>query len=340
MKISILILSLLFTPLCVWATCVVEFQTTGIDLSQRESNSNLMVDLHQDGRFFPLDEVYKELKMPVLYQVQNYAQADKDTGYDDRYIKYYRYARILEFLNEKNEQFELNGYQVQTIGKSLSGRDLKAVFPKKLDPSKKLIVMFGRHHGDEGTANWIIEGFVNEFFNRAEALKNYQLVLYPMVNPDGAENQVRYNNNRRDLNRVWATDSRQSKDEVQFVHTHLNDLVLSNGLKPVITLDMHGSFDEDFIYRVGRSTFGQAYFETQQTFIDELGTLDPWQAGNFILSEGEPGMARIRLAKTHGWHTLTHETPRDIPLRNSRNRTMQSLIDQGVAALDTIETLY
>tara|TARA_R110000868_G_scaffold72133_9_gene210444 strand:- start:7344 stop:8321 length:978 start_codon:yes stop_codon:yes gene_type:complete len=320
--------------------CVHDFQTTGIDLAARESGSNLFVDIHHDGRYFALDEVYKQLAMTVIYDVQKIETTHKADSYDDRYIKYYHYSRVLEFLGEFKSTFDSAGYISETIGTSLAGRDLKVVYPKEFDPSKKLIIMFGRHHGDEGTANWIIEGFVESFFQRPEILEQYQLVLYPMVNPDGAENKVRYNNNRRDLNRVWAISPSDSKDEVQFIHTHMTKLVERSGLKPVIVLDMHGSFDEDFIYRVGQSTFGRSYYQMQQSFIDELGSRDPWQAGNFILSEGSPGMARIRLASVHGWHTLTHETPRDIPLNNRQNRKLQSLKEQGVAALNSIEALY
>jgi len=320
--------------------CVHDFQTTGIDLVARESGSNLFVDLAHDGRYLPLDEVYKSLAMTVVYDVQKLESHTKAEGYDDRYIKYYHYSRVLDFLSEFKPVFEQSGYLTETIGKSLAGRDLKVVFPKTFDPNKKLIIMFGRHHGDEGTANWIIEGFAESFFSRPEILEQYQLVLYPMVNPDGAENKVRYNNNRRDLNRVWANNPSDSKDEIQSIHTHMAKLVEQSGKKPVIVLDMHGSFDEDFIYRVGRSTFGASYYQMQQDFIDELGSRDRWQAGNFILSEGSPGMARIRLATVHGWHTLTHETPRDIPLNNRQNRKLQSLKDQGVAALNSIEALY
>src|SRR5690606_11333365 len=261
-------------------------------------------------------------------------------GYDDRYIKYYHYSRVLEFLQEYQTRFEQNDYIVETVGHSLSGRELKVVHPRVLDPNKKLIVMFGRHHGDEGTANWIIEGFVEDFFSKPEVLEEYQLVLYPMVNPDGAENQVRYNNNRYDLNRVWGVTPAQSKDEVISIHSHLEDFVIKAGFEPIITLDMHGSFTDDFIYRVGSSTFGRSYYHMQQLFIDDLGTRDPWQAGNYILSEGAAGMARIRLAKVHGWHTLTHETPRDIPLNNRQGRSLDTLKAQGIAALETIQALY
>lgn len=337
-NLIIALLTSLFS-FCVSAECVEEFDILGQSLKHMKSKA-LYVDVHADGRFSPLHEVEASLNPLINYRVQRLQNASPENNYDNRYIQYYRYERLLNFLSEINQTLEQNNYITSTVGKSLDGRNLKAIYPREFDPNKKLIVMFGRHHGDEGTANWIIEGFVNAFFDRGEISEKYQLVLYPMVNPDGAERRVRYNRNRYDLNRVWAANALQSKDEVKFIHQHLNSLVIEKNLTPVITLDMHGSFTEDFIYRVGQSTFGQAYYQMQQLFIDELGTRDSWQAGNYILSEGEAGMARIRLAKQHGWHVLTHETPRDIPLSNRQNRSKQSLIEQGIAALETIHLLY
>lgn len=339
MKNILLILSV-FITFKLQAACVHEYTASGFELLTLKEQHKHAVDISGEGRFEPLNEIQHKISPIRFYQVQLVHQTEKSDRYDERYVKYYRYARMLEFLTEQNENFEMNSYKVETVGHSLAGRELKVVYPTQFDQNKKLIVMFGRHHGDEGTANWIIEGFVNEFFSRPEILANYQLVLYPMVNPDGAENRVRYNNNRYDLNRVWGQTAQQSRDEIKYIHAHLQNLVIDAELTPVITLDMHGSFTEDFIYRVGRSTFGQAYYDMQQLFIDELGAHDPWQAANFILSEGEPGMARIRLAKLHGWNTLTHESIRDIPLQNRSGRSLETLKEQGIAALDTIYALY
>lgn len=337
---NLIALYTVFSVFSIQAACVQEFKTSGLDLLHREDKATFFVDINDDGRFVELAQIEQQLNSLTTYSVQKQIRAQKATGYDDRYIKYYHYARVLDFLQEFQTRFDQNDYIVKTIGHSLSGRELKVVHPRELDSSKKLIVMFGRHHGDEGTANWIIEGFVQDFFSKPEVLAEYQLVLYPMVNPDGAENQVRYNNNRYDLNRVWGITPAQSKDEVAAIHSHLEEFVIKTGRQPIITLDMHGSFTEDFIYRVGSSTFGRSYYHMQQLFIDDLGSRDQWQAGNYELSEGAPGMARIRLAKEHGWHTLTHETPRDIPLNNRQGRSLETLKAQGVAALETIQALY
>ena len=105
-------------------------------------------------------------------------------------------------------------------------------------------------------------------------------------------------------------------------------------------LDMHGSFTDDFIYRVKRNYINPAFYEFQQNFIDELGALDSFQKGNFILSNGHPKMARIVMIKSYGLNALTHETPKNIKIQNSQNRSLLSLEDQGSAVLQAILRQY
>ena len=266
------------------------------------------------------------------YTIQrNQPKIEKD--YNDRYVEYYRYERIQNYIAQKRESLESLGYKIETIGKSLEGRDLYAIYPKTIDPSKETVLMFGRHHGDEGTANWIIEGFLDNYLSDFEVNSKYQLILYPMVNPDGAENKVRYNKSGKDLNRVWDTAASRSKDEVGIIHTHLNGIYLNQN-KPIIALDMHGSFTQDFIYRVKKNYVSRDFYNKQQSFIDELARFDRWQAGNFKLSNGDPKMARIVMVKDFGINALTHESIRDIELNNTTNRSIQSLKSQGEAIVE------
>lgn len=281
-------------------------------------------------------KAYRAQLLPKTYQTIA-ESADPFDRYNKRYIKYYTYPRMVKYLQNVQDDMQSLEYKIEKVGKSLAGRDLFYVGPNQLDPNKKTIVMFGRHHGDEGTANWIIEGFVNRFLEEKSFRDNFQLVLYPMVNPDGAMKQTRYNLNGRDLNRSWSSVS--GRDEIVFIHGHLAP-ILKVLNKVVIALDMHGSFREDFIYRVKRSYKGEEFYNMQQRFIDELGIYDPWQASNFILSNGHPGMARLALINHYKLHALTHETIRDIPLRNSRGRSKQSLLEQGEAVISAIESLY
>ncbi|ATH07221.1 hypothetical protein BIY24_04505 [Halobacteriovorax marinus] len=331
-----ILLPLLFT-LNSHSVCVHETTISGAQLLSQITH-------YQNSKaYYQLeDESFNELQSISLIEPQrNYLiqqlQAPITKDYNDRYIKYYKYERMVEFIKSQREQLEQLNYQTQVIGKSIEGRDLFAITPREIDPKKKLILMFARHHGDEGTANWIVEGFLSKALKDNHFNENFQLILYPMVNPDGANAKRRYNRNNRDLNRSWGKTPEKSYDEVKVIHKHL-DSYLQDNKKPVIALDMHGSFTEDFIYRVSKSFNGQDFFETQQSFIDSLGKRDPWQAGQFYISNGHRKMSRILLVRDYGINSLTHESIRDIPL--SESRTLKDLFLQGEAVLDSLKELY
>lgn len=321
-----------------WAVCVNEKVLSGFELSSLQDKYRIFLE-GEEGTFFKASG----LKSLQFYKVQLQPITSITSDFDDynrRYIEYYRYSHIEKFLNKTEQRLGELDYEVTVIGQSLQKRKLFAVKPKNFDENKKTILMFGRHHGDEGTANWIIEGFVTEFLNQDENFhKEYQLVLYPMINPDGAEAQTRYNSKGRDLNRMWSVKVEDSVDEAQVINRDLQPYLVFKKNIPIV-LDMHGSFTNDFIYRVKKSFSGIEFFNHQQQFIDELATFDPWQNGAFELSNGHPKMARIVMVKSHGLNALTHETPRDIKLKNSKNRSKEDLIQQGVSLLTTIQNLY
>lgn len=319
------------------ANCVHESFLTGFELKQLPQKSNYYVEI--DDRFHRLNELDK-IDETKTYLVQEshtsdeHGQEGSRSSYNKKYLEYYEYEHMQNYLSRISSTLMARQYQYQVIGKSVQGRDLYAVTPKTIDPHKKTVLMFGRHHGDEGTANWIIEGFLNQFLSQHQ---DYQLILYPMVNPDGAAEQKRYNSNGRDLNRVWSSSFADSKDEVQTIHRHLEPL-LSSLHQIVISLDMHGSFTEDFIYRVDRNFISQQFFQAQEDFIAQLGKYDNFQNGSFQTSNGHPKMSRIMLIKNYGLNAMTHESIRDIKI--GQNRTIASLKNQGQAILQTISDLY
>jgi hypothetical protein len=324
----------------VFAECVDERILPGMSLDSFKTTHEVRVEV--DGKFLPLNTVSVN---PLLnYSVQlldkkhrNHMKTNGDfSRYNKKYIEYYTYPRMEKYISLKEKELSAIEYEIKTIGKSLEGRDLFYIGPKVIDPNMKTIVMFGRHHGDEGTANWIIEGYLNEYLKSAQNEK-FQLILYPMINPDGAMAQTRYNKNNYDLNRTWSKTS--GIDETKYIHEHLRTKI--KGMKNiVIALDMHGSFEQDFFYRVDAGFAGRDFFDMQSKFINRLALYDPWQAGNTILSNGHPKMARIVLIRDYKLHALTHETIRNIPKRNRRGRDKDSLIEQGEAIVKTIADLY
>ncbi|MCT4641082.1 MAG: M14 family zinc carboxypeptidase [Bacteriovoracaceae bacterium] len=258
----------------------------------------------------------------------------------NRFLEYYTPKRLDLYLDSISHSLDKIGYKKILIGKSIKGRNLYKIVPKKIE-NKKTILMFGRHHGDEGTANWLIEGFLNKYIQDVIFHKNFQLILYPMINPDGAQAKTRYNANGLDLNRSWnVTNYNKNLDEIKIIHTDLYGYLTKLKKQIPIVLDMHGSIREDFIYRVDRSFKGRAFFNHQQKFIDELAKYDTWQRGKYIESNGHPGMARIVMINHYEQNALTHETIKNIKKSNSKARTVESLKQQGRAVLDTIKSLY
>lgn len=246
---------------------------------------------------------------------------------------------MVSYIDQTRAAFLNLGYEVKTIGSSLQGRNLFAITPVKLDPNKKLIIMTGRHHGDEGSANWIIEGFVNQLLNSADFNERFQIALYPMINPDGAEAQTRYNGNRRDLNRVWSKVDSQNLDEVSFIQKDIKRFFEAKN-KAVIALDMHGAVSEDFIYRVDKNFIGIDFYNIQKSFVDELGAHDTWQNRVSHISNGHPKMARIVMVKDYGLNAMTHESIKDIKKRNRSGRSKASLFVQGEAIFKSVMNLY
>jgi hypothetical protein len=107
-----------------------------------------------------------------------------------------------------------------------------------------------------------------------------------------------------------------------------------------VALDMHGSFTEDFIYRVKKNYVSRDFFNQQQNFIDELSAYDFWQNGNEKKSNGDPAMARLVLIDHYKKNAMTHESIRNISKNNNEGRSLESLKDQGHALIKTIQNLY
>jgi hypothetical protein len=322
--------------------CVVEKTLMGAELL-KITNSNIFVQTEK-AIFKPISELKIQKNKSYIVQIAAHQGQEhssnksfnlkNDPEYDSKYLKYYTYKRIGEYIESIKAKLILADMKVEVIGKSINGLNLYKISPNKL-LKKKTLLMFGRHHGDEGTANWIIEGYLDKYLASKEIQDEYQLILYPMVNPDGAVAHSRYNANGRDLNRSWSKSISENYDEINIIHKNLQLDFQKVSESVFLMLDMHGSFREDFIYRVKKNYIDRDFYNKQQSFIDTLAIFDQWQNGNFKHSNGDPGMARIVMVKDFGINALTHESIRDIEINNNENRSIQSLKHQGEAVVET-----
>jgi len=122
----------------------------------------------------------------------------KEPSLDKRRIKYSQLIPLMGKL-KTIPQFEVN-----TVGKSIQGRDLNLI---SLGKGGTDIFLWSQMHGDEPTATQAIFDILN-FFNsddfrkeRKIILANTRLHFLPMLNPDGAEVFQRRNALGVDINR-------------------------------------------------------------------------------------------------------------------------------------------
>jgi hypothetical protein len=281
---------------------------------------------------------------------------------DSLYSNYYSFDSLKNYLNNNiSTRIKEANYTIKTIGKSVEGRNLYSIQPESIE-NKKTIIITCRHHGDEYTSNWILEGFINKLFTNDKDLSawlnEFQVIIYPMLNPDGAQKNTRKNANKLDLNRLWRQDTADEQDEIKIIHSHLNKLLSDNGLtkKQVkLILDLHGSFEENFIFRVPRDRSKyelkynkkffpllsdreyELYYQEQEKFINEIVAQDPYfnpqkpfYGFGAINSFGRKGMMRITLGE-QGFNVLTHEMIRFIHRDNRFKISVNSLKKQGEA---------
>lgn len=337
--LSILLIFITFSSYSI-AKCINETKLSGRAIKTLGLNKYNKVYVDFKGRFKVLSKDII-LSSDKQYHIQTQSTDDKILNelLDENYIEYYDYSKMTEYISLIKNNLPKFNYKVETIGKSIEGRNLFSISPIDIDHTKKTIIIFGRQHGDEGTANYIIEGFINKIFKNPnqEWHNKFQVIIYPMINPDGADNRTRYNVNGRDLNREWTKNYLKQHDEIFYISNHLKPSL--DSLKNIVLLlDMHGSFYEDFIYQVDQNFVSEDFFLNQTNFIDILGDYDKWQKGNSKISNGNDNMARIRLINDYSINTLTHETIRDIPI--DQNRTVETLQYQGIGIYHTINNLY
>jgi zinc carboxypeptidase len=127
--------------------------------------------------------------------------------------EYSSYAEIIDIMDSLVIEYPGICNKI-TYGTSLEGRELSALkisFNVMIDENEAEVMFDAGIHGDEigGAENCIrfarklcidygTDSLITELINSRE------IFIYPMVNPDGRENMIRYNANGVDLNRDWG----------------------------------------------------------------------------------------------------------------------------------------
>lgn len=161
------------------------------------------------------------------------------------------YAEITDELRNLMIQFP-NYSKVIEYGTSVGGKKLTLFKIARTDlnlPNSKAIYIGGSIHGDEflniedRIPKWILEDGL-----KLPAFKKFidaggAFYIVPIINPDGYDKRVRYNNNYEDLNRDFTVKAANAIGFTQPETTALSHFLESemtlSGRKMVLTLDYH-----------------------------------------------------------------------------------------------------
>ncbi|MDN5201142.1 M14 family metallopeptidase [Fulvivirgaceae bacterium BMA10] len=153
------------------------------------------------------------------------------------------------------------------IGKSRLNRDIYSLFVSNGSKKKKdLIAIISRQHPPEVTGYMAMESFVERIVNgdqlSKDFLQKYNILVYPLLNPDGVDlGHWRHNAGGVDLNRDWAY---YRQPEIKQIADHM--VSTSKRLKNRIIFGM------DF-----HSTYWDVYYTLDDSLVSHLpGFKDQW----------------------------------------------------------------
>lgn len=116
--------------------------------------------------------------------------------------RFFKHQQIIELLKQLPAEFELN-----ELGKSVQRKSINVV---KWGNGITKIMLWSQMHGDEATGTMALFDLFNFLQSDNELIKllneNCQLIIIPMVNPDGAEIFTRRNSQQIDINRDFLQE--------------------------------------------------------------------------------------------------------------------------------------
>jgi hypothetical protein len=223
------------------------------------------------------------------------------------------------------------GAPVFTLGRSHDGRVIEAVRLGRTD-APRLVVLIGRQHPPEVTGAIAMEAFVDALAARAGSLGDVQVLVVPMLNPDGVvRGHWRANRGAVDLNRDWGAFT---QPETGSVKAWLD--ALPSGVRPVLMVDFH-STSRNLFYVQGED----------EASAEQARFLAAWLGGKEQAFPGypftlEPRNANPGSGTTKNWFHAAYGIPAytyevgDNADRDATRAAARALAEAMITALDAL----
>lgn len=224
-----------------------------------------------------------------------------------------------------------SGAPVFTLGTSHDGRAIEAIRLGRAD-APRLVVLLGRQHPPEVTGAIAMEAFVDALAVRAQSLGDVQVLVVPMLNPDGvARGHWRANRGAVDLNRDWGDFT---QPETRAVKQWLD--ALPSGVRPVLMVDFHSTGRNLFYVQGDEASAAQQRFFArwlggkEQAFAGYPFTLEPRNA-----NPGS-GTSKNWFFETYAIPAYTYEVADDAD-RAATRAAARALAGSLIPALDALK---
>jgi hypothetical protein len=154
-----------------------------------------------------------------------------------------------KYYNEwENKIAALPYVEMKSIGNSAQGKKINELLISGNEDVKDFIFIIGRQHPPEVTGFFALKAFVETVVSdkilAEEFRKNYNIIVVPLVNPDGVDNgHWRHNINGVDLNRDWIEFNQH---ETKAVSDEIKNII-DNGGELKFFIDFH-STQKDVFY--------------------------------------------------------------------------------------------
>lgn len=134
----------------------------------------------------------------------------------------------------------LKGSRAGSAGRSALGKSIPVVEIGNPGSPHKIVVL-GRQHPPEVTGHLALTHFVEVLNADPEAKERFHILVFPLVNPDGADNgHWRHNQGGVDLNRDWADFN---QPETRAIRDYLKNKIKSTDTLR-FAIDFHSTYDD------------------------------------------------------------------------------------------------
>ncbi len=162
----------------------------------------------------------------------------------------------------------------KTIGISAEGRAINELFVSENEDTKDFVVFIGRQHPPEVSGFFGLKAFVESLVGDSETAnefrKKYNILIIPLVNPDGIDNgHWRHNIKGVDLNRDWVEFNQQEPRAI----TNTIKQVVEHGYNLKFFIDFHSTQMDVFYTLSLESTITDEQNEEEKRIAKENHTL-------------------------------------------------------------------